>query len=76
MNTTRQKERLRWLLVLLIGMIVSFFISEWKDESLSENNITHAQPNVSTTPTEHILSKCFPNPAEDPHDLIKYPFNH
>ncbi|WP_162633224.1 hypothetical protein [Echinicola strongylocentroti] len=70
MNASQRNERLRWLLVLLIGMIVSFFISEWKEESLSQNNITHAPPKESNTPTEHILSKCFPSSSEQPQELI------
>ncbi|AGA78017.1 hypothetical protein Echvi_1752 [Echinicola vietnamensis DSM 17526] len=71
MNASRRNERLRWLLVLLIGMLVSFFISEWKEASLSENNMTHVNPKTSTSSPEHVISKCFPIPPDRPQEFLK-----
>lgn len=40
MNASLKKERIRWAIVILIGLIASLIISEWEKKSKTPSNLS------------------------------------
>ncbi len=42
MNASLNKERIRWAIVILIGLIASLIISEWEKKSKAPSNLSQS----------------------------------
>jgi len=75
MDTSLKKERIKWALVFLIGLLVSFIITEWDENDKKNNNLTHsknAKPEDSVRQRDHIIHKLLPSISKQPQELFSY----
>ncbi|UCS95104.1 hypothetical protein KZP23_08860 [Echinicola marina] len=47
MNASLKKERIRWAIVILIGLIASLIISEWEKKSKTPSNLSQTNDTSS-----------------------------
>lgn len=75
MDTSLKTERIKWALVFLIGLVVSFIIGEWKEDDSKSKNLTrvkHLTPDDSLKRSDQSIHQLLPSLSQQPKELFSY----
>ncbi|MBD8489867.1 hypothetical protein IFO69_14000 [Echinicola sp. CAU 1574] len=76
MKISRKDERARWALVFLIGLLVSFIISEMDEKPQKSSNISQSDSTLKAKdfkfPSDKIILKLLPDQPNKPKELLHY----